>query len=81
MSVRSYPISVKTAEPIGLTFVVGPRVTPFSIFKDFENPRIFFLNPRNFLFVFVLQCTQREHVHNGSGRWAISALILSVIIF
>jgi len=28
LSVRLYPISVKTAEPIGPNFFVGPRVTP-----------------------------------------------------
>ena len=28
-----------------------------------------FENPRNFLFC--LQCTQREHVHNWNRRWAV----------
>ena len=44
------------------------------IFENFENPRNFFMKSENFL-CFVLQCTQREHVYNGNGRWAQSALI------
>ena len=35
-----------------------------SVFENFENPR-------NFCFCFVLQCTQREHVHNSNRRWAL----------
>ena len=43
-----------------------------SFFENFENPRIFCFKSANF---FILQCTQWEHVNNGNGRWARSALI------
>ena len=77
-----YPINVKTAEPIGSKFFVRPCVTQ----GRFKDERIFkhlpltnliyenFENPRNFLFVFVLQYIQKEHVHNRNLRWARSAL-------
>ena len=67
-----YPINVKTAEPIGTKFFVGPYVMiEFSniclqqnlIFENFENSR--FLqkhNPLIFLFVFVLQCILKENM-------------------
>ena len=45
-----------------------------SIFENFEIPRNCFIKSAKFLFVFVLQCTQRKHVHNWSRRWARSAL-------
>ena len=34
-------------------------------FENLENQRIFYKSAR-FCFIFVLQCTQREHVHNGN---------------
>ena len=88
MSVRLYPINVKTAEPIGPTFFVGSRVTQgevyrwsnfqkYQIFENFENPRILFYKIRDNFF---LQFTQREHVHNGNGRWARTALTASFFI-
>ena len=53
LSVCLYPINVKTAEPIGPKFFVGPCMTPGKIHD------IFFLNPPNFLFCFVLPCSKR----------------------
>ena len=48
-------------------------------FQKFWNPR-FFLKIRE-LFCYVLQCTQRKHVHNWSRRWARNGLkALSVYI-
>ena len=38
-------------------------------FGNFENPRIFLLNPLNFLVCFYLKCKQRAHVHNWNRRW------------
>ena len=86
LSVRFYPIIVKTAEPIWPKFCVGPHVTPGKVCKwskfqklvsriisfslNFENHEIFFLNPQTFLFVFVKQCIKRENVHNWKRRWA-----------
>ena len=68
-----YPINVKTAEPIGPKFFCGTSRDPReglwmiefskvclhqnSIFENFENPRIFFL-----------QSTEREHDHDGDGK-------------
>ena len=44
---------------------------PLRNFDNFKIHEIFVLNPRIFFgFLIVLQCTQREHVHNGNGRWA-----------
>ena len=45
---------------------------------NFQNPRHFFMKSANF-FVFVLKCTQREHVHNWNRRLARSALKVSYI--
>ena len=39
-----------------------------SIFENFENRRNFFFS-QNFFFFFVLQCTQKELVHNWNRRW------------
>ena len=62
-----YPINVKTAEPIGPNFFVGPRVTPGKVsgwlnfqkfasnkiwFESFENQRYFLENPWNTLLLF-----------------------------
>jgi len=33
LSVRLYPINVKTAEPIGPKFCVGPHVTPGKVYE------------------------------------------------
>ena len=75
VSVRFYPINVKTAEPIGPKFFVGPRVTPGkvsgsefskicllqnSICENFKNPGIFFIKFAKFLLVFVLQYVRRD---------------------
>ena len=65
LSVRLYPINVKTAEPIGLNFFVRSRVTTGkikfskiclqnSIFENFKNPLSFFFIKSAKFFVFVL---------------------------
>ena len=81
LSVCLYPINVKTAEPIGTKFCVGPHMTPGKVFvwskfqKLASNKIRFSLNflyPRTF-FVIVLQCLQKENVHNWNTRWARSA--------
>jgi len=33
LSIGLYPINIKTAEPIGSKFVVGPRVTPRKVYE------------------------------------------------
>ena len=60
--------NVKTHEPIGPKFCVGPHLTPGRVINNqnlknclkqnwiFENPYFFF--------DFVLQCQQRENFHN-----------------
>ena len=65
LSVCLYSINVKTAEPIGPKFCL-------------ENPRFFFLKPRNFL-VIVLQCLQSENVHNWNkdAPWMLSLYKIS----
>ena len=84
LSVCLYPINVKTAEPIGPKFVVGPRVTPCTVWWNLKNlplnkirflkilkiHEFFFLNPQRFF----LQCIQSEHVHYWNRKWARSAL-------
>ena len=71
-------INVKTAEPIGAYFFVGPRMTPgkvyerlifqkFDFWKLWKSTKLFTM----FLFNNVLQ---RDHVHNWNRRWARSAL-------
>ena len=46
-----------------------------SISNKFSKTTKFFYEIREFFFVvFVLKCTQREHVHNLNRRWARSAL-------
>jgi len=50
-SVCLYPINVKTAEPIGPKFCVGPHVTPGKVY-EWSNPQTFF--------VVVLYCTTRR---------------------
>ena len=35
---------------------------------NFQNPQNFFMKFAIFLFVFVLKCTQKEHVHNLNRR-------------
>ena len=37
-----YPINVKTTEPIGPKFVVGPRVIPGKVFKNLLQPKFDF---------------------------------------
>ena len=74
----------------GLVFFVGPHLTTekgyewlnfkkidsnkIRILKILKINEIFFLNPRNNWFVFLLQCIQGENVHNWKRRWARSAL-------
>ena len=45
-----------------------------SISNKFSKTTKFFHEIRELFFVFVLKCTQREHVHNLNRRWARSAL-------
>ena len=80
--------NVKTAEPIGPKFFVGSRVTPgkvyeWSNFQKFASIKIRFLKilkihniffRKSAKFLFCLQCTQIEHVHNWNRRWSQSAL-------
>ena len=65
LSVRLYPMNVKTAEPIGPEFCVGPHVTQgkvydWSKFQKFASIKskvyeIFSWNPRNyFLYLFTM---------------------------
>ena len=82
LSVGLCPIIVKTAEPIGPKFCVGPymtlgKVCEWSKFQKLASSEIrfslklidFFLNPLTFcLFLFYKQCTQRENVHNWNRR-------------
>jgi len=71
-------LSVYIRQPIEPNFFVGPRLAPgkvygWSNFQKFAYIKIlFFTKSAKFLYVFVLQCTQREH--NGKGRWARSVL-------
>jgi len=73
-----YPINLETAEPIGPKFFGKPHMTPGKVYrrskiqklaskKLFKNKfwkfTIFFYKIHE-LFVFVLQCIQRENVHN-----------------
>ena len=59
---------------------VGPRVTQgevcgWSNFLKFWKSMEFFDNFREIIcFLLVLQCTQREHVHNCNRRWEWSTL-------
>ena len=61
LSVRLYPINVKTAEPIGPKLCVVPHVTQ-------GNPRLFFIKSVKFFVCFCLQCIQRENVHNWNRK-------------
>ena len=67
-----------------LKFCVGLKMYRWSKFKNFAfnkirflikfwKSTIFFIKSANF-FVFVLQCTHRENVHNWNRGWARSAL-------
>ena len=50
----------------------------WSNFQKFASIKILFLKIlkiHKIFFVFVLQFTHRDHVHNGNGRWARSGLI------
>ena len=71
LSVRLYPIQVKTAEPDGYTFFEATHMTPgkvlwmLKITKNclqrislFENLRLNIFKPTNF-FVIVLYCTKK----------------------
>ena len=40
---------------------------------NLKSPTFYFIKSAKFLFVFVLQCMQRENVHNQNSRWARSA--------
>ena len=75
---------------LGPNFFVGPRVTPgrvyeWSNFQKCASNKIRFLKilkinefsfikSAKYLFVFVLQRTQREQVHNWNRRWARSSV-------
>jgi len=64
------------------TFRMTPgKVYGWSNFQKFATNKIQFLKIlkstifiKNVNFVFVLQCIQKEHVHNWNRRWALSAL-------
>ena len=76
-------------EPKGLKFFVEPHVTPGNVYRwsNFQNlasnnirftkistiHNIFFKSTK-YWFVFILQCIQREHIHNRNRRWEQSAL-------
>ena len=75
MLVCLYPTNVKTAEPIGPKFCVGPHMTPgkvykLSKFKKFasnkirflinSNHGIFLIKSANLFFIFVLHSTNRK---------------------
>ena len=51
-----------------------------SIFNKFLKTTKFFHEIRELFFVFVLKCTQREHVHNLNRRWARSTLKALVLV-
>ena len=62
ISICLYPINVKTAEPIGPTFFVEPRVRRDPFMDDLISKiHDFFYKIREISFV--LQCMQRENVH------------------
>ena len=78
-----YTKIVITAEPIGPKFCVGPHMTPGkvyesskllqnSIFIKFKKSTIFLIKSANYLFVFVLQYTQKENftIKKEDGREA-----------
>ena len=89
-SVCLFPINVKTAEPIGPKFCVGPHICPQGRLMNDRNFKISLLTKFNFhkifkihetfvwnlrtFFVIVLQCTQRENVYNCHRVWVQSAL-------
>ena len=82
LSVCLYPITVKTTEPIGPKFFCGTSLDPMEGLWMIKFSKIcllqnsFFENPRNILFVFVLQCIQRENVHSWKSHF--SPLICSI---
>ena len=85
MSVCFFPINVKTVEPIGSKFCVGPNMTPGKLcgsskFQKQVSNKIRFLS--NFkirkLFFIVLQCIHRENVYNW--KWNMGANRLESLI-
>ena len=65
----------------GTSRMTPGKVYGWSNFQKFATNKIQFLKIlkstifiKNVNFVFVLQCIQKEHVHNWNRRWALSAL-------
>ena len=56
--VRLYPINVKTAEPIGPTFCVGPHMTPGKVYGCSELQKVLF----NFFVLSKRKCWKIEHI-------------------
>jgi len=55
LSVRLYPINVKTAEPIGPKFCVGPNVTPGEVYELPKLEKFVFKSFYFFLFFKILK--------------------------
>ena len=82
LSVRLYPINVKTAEPIGPNFL-WDLMWPQGRFMDnriFKNlpPSKFFVKIREISVCFCFTMSKREHVHNWNGRIVEIYYIISI---
>ena len=87
LSVCLCPINIKTAEPIVLKFFVDltwpqwrfldDHIYKIQFLKIFKIYKKNLLKSTKFLFVFVLQYMQREHVHNWNRRYS---LVLKITV-